>query len=97
MKLTAGSVSALGLSAVVLLGGAAAIMRAQAKAKSRAPRQAARGRTIPQLPRAFRQLRDAARSNMRSPPREWDRVDEWGVQSFPASDPPCHCIRSRYG
>ncbi|MEO6604169.1 MAG: hypothetical protein ABIN55_01020 [Aeromicrobium sp.] len=23
-------------------------------------------------------------------PRAWDIVDEWGIQSFPASDPPAN-------
>ena len=34
------------------------------------------------------EVRDAGPSQMRSPPREWDIVDETSDESFPASDPP---------
>ena len=34
------------------------------------------------------QVRDSGPSQMRSPPREWDMVDETSDESFPASDPP---------
>jgi len=33
-------------------------------------------------------VRVAGRREMRDPPRRWDRVDEQGDESFPASDPP---------
>ena len=34
------------------------------------------------------QVRDAGPSQMKSPPQEWDIVDEASDESFPASDPP---------
>jgi hypothetical protein len=43
---------------------------------------------------AFRPVRDAGPENMENPPADWDRVDEGSDQSFPASDPPVHCMRS---
>lgn len=33
-------------------------------------------------------VRDAGPKEMRDPPRNWDRVDEFVDESFPASDPP---------
>lgn len=33
-------------------------------------------------------VRNAGRSEMRHPPRNWDIVDEQSDESFPASDPP---------
>lgn len=33
-------------------------------------------------------VRDAGPEEMRDPPRNWDRVDEFVDESFPASDPP---------
>jgi hypothetical protein len=33
-------------------------------------------------------VRDAGPSQMRSPPQDWDIVDETSDESFPASDPP---------
>jgi len=42
----------------------------------------------------FAPVRDAGPSNMENPPETWDRVDEQSDESFPASDPPCHCVRS---
>jgi hypothetical protein len=44
----------------------------------------------------FMPVRDAGPDNMEHPPEEWDRVDEAADASFPASDPPSYCIRSRY-
>lgn len=35
-----------------------------------------------------RYVRTAGRREMTAPPRDWDRVDEMGDESFPASDPP---------
>lgn len=35
-----------------------------------------------------RWVRSAGRREMAAPPRNWDRVDEAGDESFPASDPP---------
>lgn len=32
--------------------------------------------------------RPSGPDNMRDPPKRWDRVDEAGDESFPASDPP---------
>jgi hypothetical protein len=46
--------------------------------------------------RAFMPVRDAGPENMEHVPESWDRVDEAADQSFPASDPPSYCIRSRY-
>lgn len=45
----------------------------------------------------FMPVRDAGPDNMDYPPRSWDRVDQSIDESFPASDPPAYCIRSRYG
>lgn len=46
--------------------------------------------------RVFMPVRDAGPENMEHAPQSWDRVDEAADQSFPASDPPSYCIRSRY-
>lgn len=46
--------------------------------------------------RAFQPVRNAGPENMAHPPADWDAVDETVDESFPASDPPCHCRRSRY-
>jgi hypothetical protein len=46
--------------------------------------------------RGFMPVRDAGPENMKHAPETWDRVDEAADQSFPASDPPSYCIRSRY-
>jgi len=46
--------------------------------------------------RGFTPVRDAGPENMKHAPDSWDRVDEAADQSFPASDPPSYCIRSRY-
>ncbi len=46
--------------------------------------------------RAFQPVRDAGPENMAHPPADWDAVDQTVDESFPASDPPCHCRRSRY-
>ncbi len=35
-------------------------------------------------------LRPAGPDEMRSPPKEWDEVDEASDESFPASDPPSY-------
>ena len=35
-----------------------------------------------------KRVRDAGPKEMRDPPRNWDRVDEFADESFPASDPP---------
>ncbi|AQS47342.1 MULTISPECIES: hypothetical protein [Thioclava] len=35
-------------------------------------------------------VRPAGPSQMRNPPRNWDRVDEEMDESFPASDPPAN-------
>jgi hypothetical protein len=59
-----------------------------------APRPGGRRRQTP--PRAIprpadnpdARVRDAGAGQMRNPPQDWDRVDEWGDESFPASDPP---------
>jgi hypothetical protein len=44
----------------------------------------------------FMPVRDAGPENMEAPPGEWDRVDEAGDESFPASDPPSYVTHSRY-
>lgn len=46
-----------------------------------------RTRALP-LPSRLPSVRDAEPSAMRHPPSQWDRVDERGDESFPASDPP---------
>jgi len=46
--------------------------------------------------RAFQPVRNAGPENMANPPEEWDAVDQTVDESFPASDPPCHCRRSRF-
>lgn len=34
--------------------------------------------------------RDAGPANMENPPDSWDKVDQAGDESFPASDPPAY-------
>jgi hypothetical protein len=68
------------LRALVALFVAGAVLALTRRRRSRAP---------------FMTVRDAGPDNMEFAPSEWDRVDEAADQSFPASDPPCHCIRSR--
>lgn len=46
----------------------------------------ARPRHDPNGPRSS--VRDAGPEQMRSPPPDWDEVDEAVDESFPASDPP---------
>lgn len=36
------------------------------------------------------EVRNAGRKHMRNPPKDWDKVDEAGDESFPASDPPSY-------
>ena len=46
---------------------------------------------VPRSARQVRQplpVRDAGRSQMRDPPKQWDAQDEIVDESFPASDPP---------
>jgi hypothetical protein len=43
----------------------------------------------------FRPVRDAGPDAMENPPHAWDRTDQALDESFPCSDPPNHCIRSR--
>ena len=69
-----------------LIGVAIAILAGAAKMS--AERRRAR--------RAFQPVRDAGPENMAHPPADWDDVDQTADESFPASDPPCHCRRSRY-
>jgi hypothetical protein len=38
--------------------------------------------------RRYRYIRPAGRREMATSPSTWDRVDEAGDESFPASDPP---------
>ncbi|AZQ68432.1 hypothetical protein EF888_15620 [Silicimonas algicola] len=59
------------------------------RALLKTPRDVLRGliRKTSGAPAAL-QVRDAGPSQMRSPPREWDIVDEASDESFPASDPP---------
>lgn len=52
--------------------------------------------TRPSRRGGFRSVRDAGPEHMLHPPTEWDRVDQALDESFPCSDPPAHCIRSRY-
>ncbi len=35
-------------------------------------------------------IRPAGPENMRSPPEDWDEIDEQSDESFPASDPPAN-------
>ncbi len=35
-------------------------------------------------------IRDAGRDTMSHPPKQWDKTDEAGDESFPASDPAPH-------
>lgn len=46
-------------------------------------------------PVKFMPVRDAGPENIENPPGGWDRVDQAVDESFPASDPPCFCIKSR--
>lgn len=39
---------------------------------------------------APREIRPAGPESMKSPPKDWDEVDEEGDESFPASDPPAN-------
>ncbi|MDS9468848.1 hypothetical protein RGQ15_14880 [Paracoccus sp. MBLB3053] len=48
---------------------------------------ARRSRLSPPQPE---QIRDAGPDAMDEPPETWDRVDEQGDESFPASDPPAN-------
>jgi hypothetical protein len=80
-QLRAGSM--LGVSAALVAGGILARMYT----KPRRPSVAA--------PFVVR-IRDAGAANMEYAPNDWDRVDEASDQSFPASDPPPFCIRSRH-
>lgn len=77
-----------GISALVAAAGLAALMMARPPPR----RRGARGK----FPATFYPVRDAGPENMLHPPADWDRVDEALDGSFPASDPPCHCVRSRY-
>jgi hypothetical protein len=43
----------------------------------------------------FMPVRDAGPENIENPPTAWDRVDQAADESFPASDPPNFCIKSR--
>ncbi|MBM3606588.1 MAG: hypothetical protein FJX25_18330 [Alphaproteobacteria bacterium] len=47
-------------------------------------------RGIPAAPSTDRrrEVRDAGPEQMKSPPQDWDIVDETVDESFPASDPP---------
>jgi hypothetical protein len=38
-------------------------------------------------------VRPAGKDSMRDPPDQWDRVDQVGDESFPASDPPAYNTR----
>ena len=73
----------LGLSIAVIAGGAAMALR-----------QAQPRRQVWKI--YYPRVRDAGPANMMDPPDEWDSVDEAIDQSFPASDPPCHCMRSSF-
>jgi hypothetical protein len=59
-------------------------------------RMAAKPRSGPSAPKKVVRIRDAGPGHMESPPADWDRVDQASDESFPCSDPPNHCIRSRY-
>jgi N-formylglutamate amidohydrolase len=71
----------IGVSAALFAGGILARLYAKPRRRTHA---------------IFADIRDAGCANMEYAPTEWDRVDEASDQSFPASDPPPHCIRSRY-
>jgi hypothetical protein len=73
----------VGVSAALLAGGL--LMRMRAKSCLRFRNR-----------RAFMPVRDAGPANMEFAPESWDRVDQACDESFPASDPPPHCIRSRF-
>ncbi len=69
----------------------AAIGAAAWAAYALSPPRRMRTRRVPFMP-----VRDAGPANMESPPADWDRVDQAVDESFPASDPPCHCVKSRH-
>jgi hypothetical protein len=71
----------LSVSAALIAGGIFARMYAKPRRRTRF---------------VFANIRDAGCANMEYAPEDWDRVDEASDASFPASDPPPHCIKSRY-
>lgn len=52
-----------------------------------ATEKAATARPSPRRAR-LPKVRDAGPGHMDNPPQHWDKVDEAGDESFPASDPP---------
>lgn len=73
--------SMIGVSAALLAGGILARMYVKPRRRKRF---------------VFARIRDAGVANMEYAPDDWDRVDEASDASFPASDPPPHCVKSRY-
>lgn len=73
--------SMLGVSAALLAGGILARVYTKPRRRTRF---------------VFAKIRDAGVANMEYAPDDWDRVDEASDASFPASDPPSYCIKSRY-